>query len=1134
MSSYARQGFHYNNRNRLSQSSNTRDAENGSLVGGGTGNRGRSVNNGHQQRNHGGIQRFSRQNRIMALSQTDGEQGGQEIMVDHTAGGFSLSQETEITLTQALLEPDKKQNQQRRSSSGVPKNDDRSLSTHRHLAGRTPRAMGGRGGGMNARGGLQHHPPSNQKRRQIQQQNIQLSQKKKKNQRMNPNQPQRPMVGNSHRNFTTPVAGGGRLLTSSKSVGSRNNGLLSQSMHEEDDASTIQSRSLLTQESQGGGGSRFGGQQQQQQRQHQSMKRSSTPHNNGQQQQQQRSNMSMTSNTTQHQRIPSLASSRRPVSTAVRTLGGISNTFATLATPSKKAFHTMTSYAARTVARTGATLGLTPCNFRSRSTAVLSSSTRLSSGAGVAAASGGVRRTSLSKSVVGANGILVKRPEEVEEEEADDASKVTQKTYDPAEEKDDGGASLAAQEEEAAAAAANDEKEKKKVDDFLSKVQTAMDDKMKQFDEKLNDTFTEKKQELEEFFERTTKMFKESVSKIEGIQVAMDAFPTTVASSTQECEVQIRQLVGQSKEEIEKESLRVVESISSNARAVADDEAKRSISEVVNSVIAAAKGDFQVWTEGVLAGMRSSMIGHCRPVDAVSGAESTITVGANDSTETENCEVKEHCQQTNAVSGQGVQSNSDKENEQPDTEEETAQVDDTETKCSTVETQIFDENQSGNWSDEEEEDATDEKEEVLKKGATPFSSKATPSTTTTPFSRKTTPVKNNYGKNRKSIQSSRTAQDDDEDDELKSEVQHRQKVQNDFSVVTSPNSKHVSSSKKKRANRASPSSPQIPLKLSSSKKKHGGSPLPLSPRIDNGKTKSAKKAPKCESKHKMKAKSPSQQKAPRYSQVSREESTQPSKVKAQQKNSDELADKLPMKQKASKKTDAAPQLSQRSEKKSGRSKKSENAPQLSQRSDKKQTESAPQLSQRSDKKRDQSAVNVEKSTRRSKRLKESTRAEKAALKTRAEQAALRTQKKKAKASKAKQVTPLDDGARQVQSIATKKGTTNALSSFHNPSPSQGNDDDNLDAELHTYPANDVDQLLGTSIVVTETSGGGDDSSGLDPDEGLVDKPKVKLFTPFETRGRRRKKSYDRKSKAAAAVKSGKKKPKAESVWSFNW
>ena len=787
----------------------------------------------------------------------------------------------------------------------------------------------------------------------------------------------------------------------------------------------------------------------------------------------------------------------------------------------------MTSYAARTVARTGATLGLTPCNFRSRS-AVLSSSSRLSSGAvGVAAASGGVR-TSLSKSVVGANGILVKRPEE-EEEEADDASKVTQKTYDPAEEKDDGGASLAAREEEAAAAA-NDEKEKKKVDDFLSKVQTAMDDKMKQFDEKLNDKFTEKKQELEEFFERTTKTFKESVVKIEGIQVAMDAFPTKVASSTQECEVQIRQLVGQSKEEIEKESLRVVESISSNVRAVADDEAKRSISEVVNSVIAAAKGDFQVWTEGVLAGMRSSMIGHCRPVDAVSGEESTA-VGANDSTETENCEVKEHCQQPTVVSGQGVQSNSDKENEQPDTEEETAQVDDTETKCSTVETQTFDDNQSGKWSDEEE-DATDEKEEVLKKGATPFSSKATPSTATTPFSRKTTPVKNNYGKNRKSIQSSRTAHD--EDDELKSEVQHGQKVQNDFSVVTSPNSKHVSSSKKKRANRASPSSPQIPLKLSSSKKKRGGSPLPLSPRIGNRKSKSAKKAPKCESKHKIKAKSPSQQKAPRYSQVSREESAQPSKVKAQQKNSDELADKLPMKQNASKKTDAAPQLSQRSEKKSGRSKKSENAPELSQRSDKKRTESAPQLSQRSDKKRDQSAVNVEKSTRRSKRLKESTRAEKAALKTRAEQAALRTQKKKAKASKAKQVTPLDDGARQVQSIATKKGASNALSSFHNPSPSQGNDDDNLDAELHTYPANDVDQLLGTSIVVTETSGGGDDSSGLDPDEGLVDKPKVKLFTPFETRGRRRKKSYDRKSKAAAAVKAGKKKPKTESVWSFNW
>ena len=1060
---------------------------------------------------------------MIALSQND-EQDGQEIMVDHATGdGYSMTQESDITMTQALEPPDKKQMQRSSSSSSSrgAKNDDHS--TNRHLAGRTPRAMGGRGGGegMSGRGGLHRHhhasTPSNKIKKwqqTQQQQNIQLSQKKNHHHRINPSanqttHQQRPMVGNNHhRNFTTPVAAGsGRLLKSSK----RNNGLSQSMMHEEDDTSTIQSRSLLTQDSQGrgggGGGSRFGGQQQQQQYQ---LQQSS----NGRQQQ--RSTMTMASNTT-YQRIPSLSSSRqRPVaSTAARTFGGgISTTLATLATPSR-AFRSVTSFAARTAARTGATLGLTPCNFRSRSAAVLSSSRLTSSGA---TGGGGVQQSSLSKSVAGTNNntILVKRSEE--EEEDDDASKVTQKTYDPADEKD-GVASLAAREEEGAVV--NDEN--KKVDDFLSKVQTAMDDKMKQFDEKLNEKFTEKKQELEEIFERTTKTFMESVSKIEGIQEAMDAFPTKVASSTQEHEVQIRQLVGQSKEEIVKESLRVVESISANARAVADDEAKKSISEVVGNVIATAKSDFQVWTDGVLAGMRSSTIGRSSPVvTAASGEGSSTGVGANNSIEKADCEEMECCQST-VVSGDIMaQSNSDKENEQADTEEETTlseEVDDAETK---FETQTFDDNQSGKWSDDEE-DATGEKEEVSKTGATSFSSKATPhygdgmSTTTTPFSRKTTPLKNNYGKNKKSIpiQSSRTANDEN----LNPEVQ-----------IASPYSMSVSSRKKKRANGGSPSSPQIHIKLSSSsKKKRGGSPL--SPRIiDNRKVKSEKKAPKRESKHKIKAKSPNQQKSPRDKEDKPTDKS--SEVKAKQKNSGEL-NELAIKQKPSKGTDTVPQLSQRSEKKPGRSTKSESAPQLSQHSEKKQTESAHQLSQRSEKKRDQSAVKVEKSTRRSKR-------QKVTLKTRAEQAALRTQKKKAKASKAKQVTPLDDGARQVQSIATKKDPSTTLSSFH---LSSSDDENNFDTELHTYPKNDdVDELLGTSVVLAETSGVGDDSSGLDDSgEGLVEKPKVKLFTPFQ-KGRRSKngkKTYGgRKSKTSVAINTGKEKPeKAEktcSIFSFKW
>jgi len=864
---------------------------------------------------------------------------------------------------------------------------------------------------------------------------------------------------------------------------------------------------------------------------------------------------------------------------------------ATLATPSKKAFRSMTNFAARTAARTSATLGLTPCNFRSRSSArsrsssvmmVLpsSSSTRLSCAAAggatrsatATAVSGGVRMSSLSSSskAVGGratNGVLVKRPEKEEEEEEadddDDVSKVTQKTYDPNDdEKDDdnngGGAAAAAallaaqkeEEEEAAAATANNEK--KKMEDFLSKVQTAMDVKMKQFDEKLDEKFTKKKHEMNEFFERTAKTLKENASKIEGeIQQAMDTtFPAKIASSTEEHGAQIRILVDKSREEMEKESVRVVESISSKARAVADDEAKKSIVELVNNVIATAKGDFQVWSDGVLAGMRSSVIRDRRPVvaaaaaaAAVSGEESTSEGPNNNDSiiETEDCGVvKRCCQQQPTVLGEkGEWNNSDKENEQPDAEEETTlneEVDDMETNyCSTVETQICADVQSGKWSDddEEEEDIIDEKDEILEKGATPFSSKAPPSTTTTPFSRKTTPVKNNYGKNRKSMQSSRTTNDVDENDELKTEVQ------NDFGVAMSPQSKDVSSSKKKHTNGASPSSPQIPLKLSSGKKKRGNSPLPLSPRIGNRKPKSAKKAPKCESKHKIKAKPPTKQKPLRYSQASREESTQSSEVKVQQKNSNDLADKQPtkMKRKALKKTDTAPRLSQRSETKVGQSRKSESITQLSERPEKKQSESAPQNSQRSNKKRDQSIVNVEKSTRRSKRVKESTRAAKAtkaALKTRTEQAALKTKNKKAKAAKAKQVTPFDDGERQLQSIGANKGPSNSISFFHNPSPSRSNVNDHLDTELHTYPENDV--LLGTSIVVAETSAAGDDSSGLDPDDCLVDKPKEKLFTPFQTGGRRsKKKSYGRKSKTTIAMRTENNRPKkAESVFSFKW
>ena len=441
-----------------------------------------------------------------------------------------------------------------------------------------------------------------------------------------------------------------------------------------------------------------------------------------------------------------------------------------------------------------------------------------------------------------------------------------------------------------------------------------------------------------------------------------------------------------------------------------------------------------------------------------------------------------------------------------------------ETKCPIVETQTCADSQSDRWSDDEEEEgATDEKVEVMKKGATPFSSKATPSTTTTPFSRKKTPVKNNYGKNRRAMQSSSLVHDNDDD--FKSIVQHGQKVQ-------SSRAKDVSSSKKRHACRASPSSPKIALKLSSSKKKKRvESPLPLSPRIENGKAKSAKKAHKCESKHKIKAKPPRRQKSPSHSQASKEESMQSSKVRAEQKNSNDHVSKPAMNQKVTKKTDTAPRLSQPSEAKPSRTKKSESVP-----------------PQRSERKRDQSTVNVEKNPRRSKRLKESTRAEKAAaaLKTRAEQAALKTQKKKTKAAKAKQVTPLDGGARQSQSKVTSSNFQN-----QNPPLSRSNDDDHLDTDLHVYPANDdVDQLLGTSIVVDTSVGGGGDSSssGLDPDDGLVvDKPKAKLFTPFRAGDKKSKKKYGRKSnkskKAAVSMNAGKNKAqKPESVFSFkiNW
>ena len=177
-SAYARQGFasrgggNYNRKSFLLSQSSTRDADNGSLrsVTGGGVRAGQSGSNGHR-RNNGGIQRFQQQQRTMSLSQHDDhhQTGPPEIMVDHTAGGeFSLSQGTEITLTQAF-EPEKKQqrsnssstnNMKRSSSSSSGARNDNGTSINRHLAGRTQCAMGGRGGGRSS------STPFNQKRQQ--------------------------------------------------------------------------------------------------------------------------------------------------------------------------------------------------------------------------------------------------------------------------------------------------------------------------------------------------------------------------------------------------------------------------------------------------------------------------------------------------------------------------------------------------------------------------------------------------------------------------------------------------------------------------------------------------------------------------------------------------------------------------------------------------------------------------------------------------------------------------------------------------------------------------------------------------------------------------------------------------------
>jgi hypothetical protein len=1027
LSAYARQGGgNYNRKSFLLSQSSTRDADNGSLrsVTGGGVRAGQSGSNGHRRNNGGGIQRFQQQQRTMSLSQHDDHhQTGQEIMVDHTAGGeFSLSQGTEITLTQAF-EPEKKQQRNSSSTNNIKRSyssssgarNDNGASINRHLAGRTPRAMGGRGGGRSS------STPFNQKRRQ-QNNNVAPPSQKKNHRNSNNNNPNNQQQQRHHKNnhqhqFMTPVAGSGRLLTSNKSVGSRH---LSQW---EDDSSTIQSRSLLTQESHGGS-SRFGQQQrqhhhqqqqQQQQQQQHSMKQSmlSTPHNNVGQQQHS-SSMAMTSsnnnnNTMYPQRnIPTLSSTRRPpVSTAVRAFGGgISNTLATLATPSK-AFRSMTSFAARTAARTGATLGLTPRNFKSRSS--LLSSSRIAAPYGVTNAATGVVQQ--------------------QQQDDDDASKVTQKTYDH---------SIAAREEEAA-------KEKVKMDDFLTKVQTVMDDKMKQFDDGLNAKFAEKKQELEEFFDRTTKTFKESMTKMEGIQEAMDSFPAKIAVSTEEHERHINQLMRQSKDDMEKERLRVVESVSSNARAVAEEEARKTIGEVVSGVIAAAKSELEQWTDGVLASVKSSIVGNNQM--------------ANSSEAMDCAEEKERYQPTAIFRGQGRQSNVDKENKESRNEQEiglSEEVIDTELGI----IQHSDDYQSGKWS-------KDCNEEVSKKGATPFSSKATPryqsgmSTTTTPFSRKTTPLKSNYGKNRHSINSSRSKYDDDLQAEL----------ENDFRVVPSPH----------------------PKKPSSSRKIHGGcSPPSPQAQADTKKVKSVKKAPKSASKHKIKSKTP--KKSPRHSQTSKEDEPSRKLPKVTQSISlDDIVDKSTKKKVANKAESAPPQLSQHS------------------------------LSQNSGRKRNHSTLDAdeENTTRRSKRHKESNRLEKVTLKTRAEQAALKTQKKKAKAAKAKQVTPLDDGQRR--SAPTQKDNNNPLSSIFCPSSPESNDEYNFDTELHSYPKmngddDDTDELVGTSVIVAGAEGSGDgSSSGLDdsPAEKRASKSSLNLFTfglVSRNKPKKNKKSYASKSR----------------------
>lgn len=282
--------------------------------------------------------------------------------------------------------------------------------------------------------------------------------------------------------------------------------------------------------------------------------------------------------------------------------------------------------------------------------------------------------------------------------------------------------------------------------------------------------------ECKEEYAKLETLQKSMDAKFGTLQTSMDGFSTKIASSVHGHELSIRTLANQSMNGLRQEGNRAVDGVQSQVRAITkvqlpadiralvEAEARKYAMEMMNSIMAEAKGDFTEWVDGVkkISGVISdgskSVAGGCNAAgsqNSISGGSETSVGSLSESKATMNT--------GSLVSGS---SDSEKENVKPNYNDKVPLKPALTSK---------DRNPLGRSRKENENIS-------VHSGATDNSS-STPvhrgcmSTSTTPFSRKATPIQSNFAKNRLPAQYS---------DRSQHKIDLESELHNDFSVVKSP------------------------------------------------------------------------------------------------------------------------------------------------------------------------------------------------------------------------------------------------------------------------------------------------------------------------------------------------------------